>query len=173
MALNPASPLAKLMATPVRTGAVVWIGLRPSRRVAMEVVDSAELVAGLGLTGDHYGRPDGVRQVTLVGIEDLASIASFMGETAIAPDTLRRNIVTRGINLLALKDRRFRIGEAILETTGECHPCSRMEETLGQGGYNAVRGQGGITARVIQGGEIRVGDPVEPLPPEPPPSSIA
>jgi MOSC domain-containing protein YiiM len=79
----------------------------------------------------------------------------------VAPELLRRNLVTRGINLLALKDRRFRIGAALLEGSGECAPCSRMEETFGPGGYNAVRGHGGITARVIRGGTVRVGDPIE------------
>lgn len=71
---------------------------------------------------------------------------------------LRRNIVIKGINLLALKDKTFWVGEALLEYTGECHPCSRMEETLGEGGYNAVRGHGGITARILNGGKITVGD---------------
>ncbi|BBF82035.1 MOSC domain protein [Asticcacaulis excentricus] len=71
---------------------------------------------------------------------------------------LRRNVVTSGINLLALKDKRFQLGVAVLEYTGECHPCSRMEEIFGVGGYNAVRGRGGITARVITGGRFRVGD---------------
>jgi MOSC domain-containing protein YiiM len=73
---------------------------------------------------------------------------------------LRRNLVVRGLNLLALKGHRFRVGAALLEYSGECHPCSRMEETLGVGGYNAVRGQGGIIARVIEGGPVRLGDPV-------------
>ncbi|MEC8184118.1 MAG: MOSC domain-containing protein [SAR324 cluster bacterium] len=65
-----------------------------------------------------------------------------------------------GINLLSLKHQSFQIGEAVLQTTGICAPCSRMEENLGPGGYNAMRGHGGITAKVLQAGEIQIGDPV-------------
>ena len=79
----------------------------------------------------------------------------------------RRNILVSGINLLALKDHQFRIGESvILETTGHCHPCSRMEENFGTGGYNAMRGHGGLTTRVIAGGTIKIGDVVRLIPKE-------
>jgi MOSC domain-containing protein YiiM len=159
--LNPSSSLAKLLDAPIRPGRLAWIGVRPARREPMRVVAEARLEAGRGLVGDRYSRLDGERQVTLIEAESLAAVASHLGLAEIAPEAVRRNLVTEGINLLALKERRFRIGEAVLETSGECHPCSRMEETLGVGGYNAVRGVGGITARVVTGGLIRVGDCVE------------
>jgi MOSC domain-containing protein YiiM len=90
-------------------------------------------------------------------LEDLAATAAFLGGAEVAPKLFYRNPVTRGINPLALKDRRFRIGAALLEGTGECAPCAGMEANLGPGGYNAVRGHGGI----VEGGEVRIGDVVE------------
>jgi MOSC domain-containing protein YiiM len=162
MPLNPSSSLARLFNAPVRPGKVVWIGIRPARRSKIRIVQEAVLESGRGLAGDHYGRLDGDRQVTLIQSENLATIASHLGRSEVLPRDMRRNIVTQGINLLALKDRRFRIGDALLEASGECHPCSRMEEAFGAGGYNAVRGLGGIVARVVQGGRIRLGDIVEP-----------
>jgi len=167
--LNPSSPLAKLFAAQVRPGRVVWIGVRPERREPMQPADVAMLEAGRGLIGDRHRRLGGARQVTLIEAESLAAIASFLGAALVRPDDVRRNLVTEGINLLALKDRRFRIGDAILETSGECHPCSRMEEILGTGGYNAMRGRGGITARVVTGGTVRLGEVIQRLDVELPP----
>jgi MOSC domain-containing protein YiiM len=162
VAPSPQSPLARLLAGPVRPGEVAWIGLRQARLGPIVSVTSAVLIAAHGIDGDHYDtRRDGPRQVSLIASEDLVAMAAFLGRAEVAPDLLRRNLVTRGINLIALKDRRFRIGPAVLEGSGECAPCSRMETNLGPGGYNAMRGRGGITARVVVGGEIRLGDPVE------------
>jgi MOSC domain-containing protein YiiM len=86
--------------------------------------------------------------------------ASFLGKENIDPNLARRNIVVKGMNLNALKSRRFSIGTAVLEMTGFCYPCSRMEENLGVGGFNAMRGHGGITCRVIQTGKIKIGDKI-------------
>ena len=161
--LNPASPLARLMAGPIRPGRVAWIGVRPARKAALVWLEGVEITRENGLIGDHYsGRPGGKRQVTLIQAEDLAAIAGYL-DREVTPGDLRRNLVVSGINLRALKDRRFQVGATVLEATDDCHPCSRMEAILGPGGYNAVRGHGGITARVIEGGLVRLGDPVTAL----------
>lgn len=156
--LNPNSPLAKLMAIPMKPGVVDWMGIRPERHAPMIAKDTLSLVAAQGITGDRYHtRNNGGRQVTLIQSEDLAAIASYLGRQVVEPERLRRNIVTRGINLLALKDKTFRVGGALLAYSGECHPCSQMETLLETGGYNAVRGHGGITARVLESGDVRLG----------------
>jgi len=123
---------------------------------------SALLVAHQGIEGDRYRtQRDSARQVTLIALEDVRAIASFMHRTEVPPELLRRNLVTEGVNLNALKECRIRIGPALLEISGECAPCSQMEANLGPGGYNAVRGRGGLTARIITGGEIRIGDSID------------
>lgn len=149
----------------MRPGRIVWIGVRPARRAPLRAPRAVTANEDAGLEGDHYqGRTRGRRQVTLIQAEHLEAISAYLGLEVLDPALLRRNLVTRSINLLALKDRRFRIGGALMEWSGWCHPCSRMEETLGVGGYNAVRGHGGITARVIRGGLIRLDDAVVPEP---------
>ena len=155
--LNPNSPLSRLLNAPMRPGTVQWIGVRPSRGAAMASLDRVALDTRHGVAGDRYEGRSGNRQVTLIQSEDLHAISAYLGQP-VAPEQLRRNILVSGITLLALKDKRFRLGSALLEMTGECHPCSQMEATFGVGGYNAVRGHGGITARVLEDGEVSIGD---------------
>ena len=92
--------------------------------------------------------------------EHLAVMGALLGEPPLDPARLRRNLVVSGLNLAALQGRQFKVGEALLQGTGLCHPCARMEAILGPGGYNAMRGHGGLNARVLSGGLIRVGDVV-------------
>ena len=153
--------LDDLLSSVPRAGVVEWIGVRPARRAPLVIVDSVEARAGRGLTGDRFrGGASSKRQVTLIQAEHLPVVASFLRRDQVDPVLLRRNIVVSGLNLLALNGARFAIGGAVMEGTGPCHPCSRMEEAFGAGGYNAVRGHGGITARVISSGVISVGDAV-------------
>ncbi|MFD2569735.1 MOSC domain-containing protein [Spirosoma soli] len=143
-----------------RLGRVEWIGIRPERRGPVEVVESVNVSEKKGLIGDHYSGQSGNRHVTLIQAEHLPVVAALTGRDILDPALLRRNIVISGLNLLALKDHQLQIGDVVLKVTGQCHPCSKMEATLGPGGYNAMRGHGGLTAKVIQGGVIGVGDAV-------------
>ena len=140
-------------------GKVEWIGVRPDKRQPLKELDRVIVLAN-GLDGDHYAGRSGNRSVTLIQAEHLPVIASLLHRENVEPLMLRRNIVVSGINLLALKDKEFRVGTAVLKMTGLCHPCSRMEENFGEGGYNAVRGHGGINASVILPGEIKLQDEV-------------
>jgi MOSC domain-containing protein YiiM len=159
--VNPDSDIAKLMARFPRAGKVEWIGIRPERRAPLAVVDQVEAIAGYGLAGDHYAsRNNGKRQVTLIQAEHIDTVVGILGKSGVRAADLRRNVLVSGINLLALRDREFRIGEVVLGGSGPCEPCSRMEEVLGEGGYNAMRGHGGSTARILTGGMIRAGDAV-------------
>ncbi|WP_374325660.1 MOSC domain-containing protein [Aquipseudomonas alcaligenes] len=150
--------LQELIANVPQIGTVRWIGVRPAREAPMLEIDAVEARRDAGLTGDH-SRPgaNNSRQVTLIQWEHLHVISALLGKPVTAMD-LRRNIAVSGINLFSLKNRRFRLGQAILETTGWCQPCARLEARLGSGTFQAVRGHGGITARVLQGGIIRLQD---------------
>ena len=141
-------------------GLIQWIGVRPARREPMTTLQTVALTEN-GLAGDRRQSP-GKRAVSLLQAEHLPVINALAPEGA-EPSDLRRNLLISGINLLSLRKVEFRIGGAILRGTGICAPCSRMEETLGPGGYNAVRGHGGITAEVVQPGTISIGDAVQPI----------
>jgi MOSC domain-containing protein YiiM len=150
-----------------RHGRLERILLRPARRQAMGSPDEALAIAGRGLDGDRsaLGQIGGRRQITLIQWEHLPVIASLIDSPDVAPELLRRNLVISGLNLGAAKSlfqdqtMQLTIGDdVVLEITGPCEPCSRMEQTLGPGGYNAMRGHGGRTARIVRGGMLRVGD---------------
>ena len=165
------SPLRQLTAGFAYKGKLERIFLRSTRNVITGEVLRAEVIAGRGLAGDRSSakpsnNPHGSkRQVTLIQAEHLPVLAALL-KKPIDVQMLRRNLVVSGINLLATKGlfkdqpMQLTIGDVVLEITGPCEPCSKMERVLGKGGYNAMRGHGGMTARIIKGGHLHVGDHV-------------
>lgn len=153
--------LQTMINTLPQVGKVEWIGVRPDRKLPVQAVESVEVSVEQGLQGDHYSKTGGNRQVTLIQAEHLQAMAHILKIESVAPDSVRRNIVVSGINLLAFQEREFQIGDVILRMTGNCHPCTKIEQNLGPGAYNAMRGHGGVTAKIIKGGTIRLGDTVK------------
>jgi MOSC domain-containing protein YiiM len=153
-----------LNAPPHVVGRVEAIIVRGASREPARRVAATAALAGIGLADDRLGQRGeaelSTRQVTLIQSEHLSVIAQLSRVANVDPLGLRRNLVVSGINLLALKNARLHIGDALLEIVGPCQPCSRMEEAIGPGGYAAMRGHGGMTARILVGGPIREGDPV-------------
>ncbi|MFN5907666.1 MAG: MOSC domain-containing protein [Planctomyces sp.] len=156
--------LKELLGKSPAVGKVEWLGISPASRAMIQPQQSVQIVPG-GIAGDHHCRPQRAskRQVTLIQAEHLAVVADLLNCGELDPELLRRNIVVSGICLESLRYQQFRIGSAILSGSGSCPPCSRMEENLGPGGYAAMLGHGGITAIVVEPGEVRVGDRVQPV----------
>ena len=153
------------------SGRVDTILLRPARLQPMRSVQAVQAEPGRGLIGDRrslaprVGTAAQKREVSLIQAEHLPLLGQWCGTDPLDPARLRRNLVVSGINLVAMRSLfpgaplLWHFGaHVVLEITGPCEPCSRMEAELGPGGYNALRGHSGMTARVVSGGWLRVGD---------------
>ncbi len=136
----------------------IYVAARPE--APCEPRAAAEVEPGVGLLGDRNAErgasPTRKRALTLIAAETLEDLAR--GGLALAPGAHRRQLVTRGVDLNALVGRRFRIGGVLAEGTGPCRPCEHLESLTQQGVRAALEGRGGLTARVLEGGTLRVGD---------------
>ncbi|MDP9346612.1 MAG: hypothetical protein M3P44_13015 [Actinomycetota bacterium] len=146
------------------SGRVEALAVAPAATAPMQARDRVTALAGRGLEGDRYaagegtfspGRGDG-RELTLVAAEALE-------DAGVAPLESRRNVVVRGVDLDALRGRRFRIGEVECVGRRRCEPCAHLQRLTRDGVLRALVHRGGLRADIVHDGELRVGDPVAPL----------
>lgn len=132
---------------------IVSLQICPASRAPIEKKQSLRAFQDLGLEGDRHARAGSTRQVLLMDEETLASFG-------LAPGAVKENVTTRGIAFNTLTPgMRLRIGSALIEITKSCTPCSRMDE-IRPGLRTALEGQRGMLARVVEGGEMCVGDAI-------------
>jgi MOSC domain-containing protein YiiM len=151
-------------------GIVAQIYVAASGAAEMQQLGSVEALAACGLRGDRYANRTGYWcgvdecQVTLIEGEILVRIAEDTGLT-IKTGEHRRNIVTWGIRLYHLLGKQFTVGQAVFEYDRPRPPCSHIQAVTGQPGMvKALFSQrGGIGARVLKSGVIRVNDPISVL----------
>jgi MOSC domain-containing protein YiiM len=147
-------------------GVVEEIYVAPKGSAQMERVEEVRTIEGCGIEGDRYCEGTGfwtpygdVCEVTLIESEDLDHIENELG-LRVRGGEHRRNIVTRGVKLGDLRRKRFRIGEVLLEYDRPRPPCRHVQDLSEPGMTRALRGRGGICARVLEGGVIRARDEI-------------
>ena len=144
------------------SGSIISIQLCVGHRDPMKSVESARMTAGYGIEGDRHAVSEGVRTKRQVLLTDEETLAKF----GLSRGDIRENITATGIDIHSLKegDRVSLGGDAVVEITGHCAPCARMDE-IRDGLRVALEGQRGMLATVITGGEVSVGDRVSALQP--------
>ena len=134
-------------------GTIVGLRIATAHRAPMQRTESARAIADLGLEGDIHNKLGGKRQVLLMDEETLHAFGLEAGR-------VRENITTRGIELKTLAPgTHLRAGGAVFEITQACDPC-KMIDDIRPGLREQMQGQRGMLARVVEGGELRVGDAV-------------
>jgi MOSC domain-containing protein YiiM len=128
----------------------------PKKRLPMEELPEVCVAANSGFRGCAHARPDSPRQVLLVDSETLEAMH-------LSPGVIRENITTSGLNINGLEmGQKLRVGETHLEVSAVCTPCDQLEK-IRPGLRREIWGRRGMLCRVIEGGMIRRGDPIEKL----------
>tara|TARA_Y100000994_G_scaffold246586_1_gene250213 strand:- start:1245 stop:1628 length:384 start_codon:yes stop_codon:yes gene_type:complete len=123
----------------------------------MDQVDKIELITGQGIIGDRHLRTDGTRSKRQILLMDIETLIEF----GLSERDIKENITVQGIDFSLIRSGNIaKIGkDVILEISGDCEPCSRMDE-LRPGLKNAIDGRRGMLAYVKSGGEISSGDTI-------------
>jgi MOSC domain-containing protein YiiM len=135
----------------------------------MQSVQAVQAIAGKGLVGDrkfrnpsHPKKDTPERELTLIESEAIEAVNRDYVLHLDAIET-RRNLLTRGVALNHLVGWEFTVGPVRLRGIMLCEPCKHVEKLTRPGVMRALVHRGGLRAQILEGGEIRVGDPICPL----------
>lgn len=138
-------------------GTIVSLQIATAHKAPMRSAQSLRAIADLGLEGDWHAKSASARQVLIMDEETLTAFGLSAGR-------VRENITTRGVELKTLPvGARVRAGSAVLEITQPCTPCEFIDD-IRPGLREKMEGQRGMLARVVETGELRVGDAIEVMP---------
>jgi MOSC domain-containing protein YiiM len=130
----------------------------------MSAQQSVQALTEGGLVGDRYSEEKNPRspdyQVTFIELENIEAFVQATG-LPLTPDMPRRNIITIGVRLKGLCGKRFSVGGARFEGLDLCEPCNLFARRTHREVLQFFAGRGGLRARIVSGGEIRVGDAIE------------
>jgi MOSC domain-containing protein YiiM len=143
-------------------GRLIGIARRSRRRAPMQEVEHGLITEQLGLDGDFKGAKYPRRQITVLACEDWRAALAEVAQADLPWTTRRANLLVTGVDLPRAAGSILRIGAVRLEVTAQTYPCARMEEAqAGLLSALAKNWRGGVTCRVLHGGPIALGDPVE------------
>lgn len=133
---------------------------KPAGRHPIEEVDSVECIAGQGLMGDRFFgfKSDYKGQITFFEWEVFQRLRQLHNKLDASPAHLRRNVVVEGADLNALIGKRFTVQGVDFEGVEECRPCYWMDQAIGAGAEEWLRGRGGLRCRILTDGELRQDD---------------
>ena len=128
------------------------LALRWIRSNASPAKDSSETVTSI-TKADYKG------QITFFSWETYVDLCRRFGVTDKHPGVFRRNIITRGVDLNLWIGKEFEIQGVLFEGTQESAPCSWMNQAFCQGAEAAMKGRGGLRARILTDGLLKVDEP--------------
>ena len=144
---------------------VAAITIALATRLPMRDVDRVHAEAGAGLVGDRY-HGSRHRHVSVQSASELAESAALLG-APVPHDRTRRNLTLSHGGVAKRPGTRVRVGDALLEVVRPAPPCRLMDDAMGSGAARAMHDRGGSILRVVESGDIAVGDVWCELPPDP------
>jgi len=113
--------------------------------------------AGHGIRGDRFfDYKEGYKgQITFFSIEVFEELCGALEVQDCSPGLVRRNVMTRDVDLNKLIDQDFEVQGVRFRGTGECRPCYWMDRALAAGAEKFLQGRGGLRARILTDGTLR------------------